>query len=89
MNEIRCPVCGTSMSLSPARSRRSKKPKTFLMLKCTEDGRHFRGFINDETFVSEVMQQAGLAVSEALDRSAGTGSEGGWGARSSHKKGTE
>ena len=68
MNKIGCPVCGTSMSLSPARSRRSKKPKTFLMLKCTKDGRHFRGFINDENFVSGVMEQVGLAVREALDR---------------------
>ncbi len=67
MNEIGCPVCGTPLSVSTARSRRSKKPKPFLMLKCIRDGRHFRGFINDANFVSSVMEQAGLAVGQAVE----------------------
>ena len=59
MNSIGCPVCRTPMELSPAKSRKAKKPKTFLMLVCPEDGRHFRGFINDKSFVSQVVDAAG------------------------------
>ena len=58
MTEIGCPVCGASLRLSTARSRKAKKPKTFLMLTCPVDGRHFRGFINDRDFVSSMMDNA-------------------------------
>ncbi len=58
MTEIGCPVCGAAMRLSTARSRRAKNPKTFLMLTCPVDGRHFRGFINDRDFVSRMMDNA-------------------------------
>ena len=58
MNEVACPVCRTSLWVAPAKSRKSKNPKQFLMLVCPSDGRHFRGFINDREFVREVMQKA-------------------------------
>ena len=62
MNNIPCPVCSTSLQLSPARSRKSKKPKTFLMLCCPADGRHFRGFIQDVEFVGKIIDAAGIST---------------------------
>ena len=44
-----CPVCQQPMALRIARGRKSGK--TFLMLLCAQDARHFRGFINDRTYV--------------------------------------
>jgi hypothetical protein len=58
LNEVKCPVCEIALILTPARSRKSKNPKQFLMLVCPNDGRHFRGFINDREFVGEVIQKA-------------------------------
>ena len=52
MNKIGCPVCGTAIKISRARSRKSKRPKTFLMLVCPVSGKHFRAFINDPDFIS-------------------------------------
>ena len=63
MNQIPCPVCSTSLKLSPARSRKAKKPKIFLMLVCPKDGRHFRGFIQDIEFVGRVVDAAGISAS--------------------------
>ena len=50
---IPCIICGTSLTLRTARGRKSGKP--FLMLLCPQDGRHFRGFINDQVYVKEVL----------------------------------
>ena len=50
-----CPVCRQPMALRIARGRKSGK--TFLMLICPRDGRHFRGFINDKEFVAGVMSR--------------------------------
>ena len=58
MNELKCPVCATALLLAPAKSRKSRNPKQFLMLVCPSDGRHFRGFINDVEFVRQVMRRA-------------------------------
>ena len=58
MNNIGCPVFGAGLRLSSARSRKAKNPKTFLMLVCPNDGKHFRGFINDKDFVSHVLESA-------------------------------
>ena len=58
MNEISCPVCGIGLRLSLARSRKAKKPKTFLMLLCPVDGKHFRAFIKDSDFVSRALEGA-------------------------------
>ena len=48
-----CPVCGLRLSLSIAKGRKSGKHS--IMLKCARDGRHFRGFIADRSYVDEVM----------------------------------
>ena len=60
MTQIGCPVCAAALTVSPAKSRKSKEPKLFLMMVCPADGRHFRGFINDRSFVSKVVEEAGL-----------------------------
>ena len=43
------------MALRIARGRKSGK--TFLMLVCARGGRHFRGFINDRTYVDDVLSR--------------------------------
>jgi predicted RNA-binding Zn-ribbon protein involved in translation (DUF1610 family) len=52
---IPCPVCGDPLSLQIASGRKSGK--TFLMLKCLRDGRHFRGFITHRPFVESLIQK--------------------------------
>ena len=52
---IRCLVCGEALLVRLARGRKSGKP--FLMLICRADGRHFRGFINDRTYVRQVLER--------------------------------
>ena len=52
---IPCLICQQPLSLRLARGRKSGKP--FLMLLCSKDGRHFRGFINDQTYVAGVLQR--------------------------------
>jgi hypothetical protein len=50
---IPCIVCGGGLTLRTARGRKSGKP--FLMLVCPQNGRHFRGFINDQGYVKQVL----------------------------------
>lgn len=50
-----CPICGNTLSLRVATGRKSGKP--FIMLMCSTDGRHFRGFICDREYVRQVMEQ--------------------------------
>ena len=50
---LQCPVCGSAIDIRLAKGRTSGKP--FLMLVCPTDGRHFRGFINDRGYVSNVV----------------------------------
>lgn len=52
-NGIPCLVCGRQLTLRLAKGRKSQK--TFLMLVCSLDGRHFRGFVNDRKFVDQVL----------------------------------
>ena len=73
---IGCPVCATPLKLSPAKSRKAKKPKLFLMLACPMDGRHFRGFINDKEFVQRFVGAANSAVSGGATAPTGTGTSG-------------
>ena len=54
MNTIDCPVCSNPLSVTVAKGRKSNKP--FIMLKCKQDGRHFRGFITDQDFVRRILQ---------------------------------
>ena len=55
MKEINCPICSNPLSVKIARGRKSNKP--FIMLKCDKDGRHFRGFITDQTYVKKVLNE--------------------------------
>lgn len=50
-----CPVCRQPLALRLAHGRKSGK--TFLMLLCAQDARHFRGFINDRDFVDGVLSR--------------------------------
>jgi len=53
MKNIGCPVCETPLTIRTARGRKSNKP--FIMLVCPVDGRHFRGFITDQTFIKQIL----------------------------------
>ena len=81
MNSINCPVCGEPLAVSPAKSRKAKKPKTFLFLKCPLDGRHFRAFINDQEFVTETLERAAMIQEEEADMEEATGTGKGGGRR--------
>ena len=70
---VECPICGDSLKISPASSRRSKKKKVFLMLVCNTDGRHFRGFISDQTFVKEVVERSGVSPTSMGTEGTGRG----------------
>ena len=50
---ISCLICQQPLTLRLAKGRKSGKP--FLMLICPQDGRHFRGFINDQVYVRQVL----------------------------------
>ena len=50
---IPCLICGDPLTVRLARGRKSGKP--FIMLICGSDGRHFRGFITDQSYVSELL----------------------------------
>lgn len=50
-----CPICHLPLSVQLARGRKSGK--AFVMLICALDGRHFRGFISDRTFVKGVLER--------------------------------
>ena len=52
-NATPCLICQEPLSLRLARGRKSGK--LFLMLICPQDGRHFRGFINDQQYVASVL----------------------------------
>ena len=67
MKGIGCPVCIEPLKLSRAQSRKSKRPKLFLMLVCPNDGRHFRGFINDQGFISHLVGNAGILTDNKLE----------------------
>ena len=56
---ILCPLCRQPLVFSMARGRKTGKPS--VALKCPQDGRHFRGFINDQEFVARVMGAADQA----------------------------
>ena len=53
MKSISCLVCKGELTVSAAQGRKSNKP--FVMLKCSQDGRHFRAFITDQEYVKKVM----------------------------------
>ena len=51
---IPCLVCREPLTVRLARGRKSGKP--FVMLICSKDGRHFRAFINDQEYVSRILE---------------------------------
>ena len=53
LTHIPCLVCGQQLTIRLAKGRKSQK--IFLMLLCSQDGRHFRGFINDREYVNKVL----------------------------------
>ena len=61
---IPCLICQGPLTVRTARGRKSGKP--FIMLICGRDGRHFRGFITDQTYVGEILArlEGRLAVGE-------------------------
>ena len=62
---IPCLICGDPLTVRMARGRKSGKP--FVMLICGRDGRHFRGFITDQTYVGELLTrlEGHLAMSDS------------------------
>ena len=50
---IQCPVCGVTLKITTSRSKRGK---VALVLACPEDGRHIRAFLNDPTYVRQVLE---------------------------------
>jgi hypothetical protein len=50
-----CPICGETLNLSLARGRKSGK--SFIMIRCLIDGRHFRGFITHRPFVESMLNK--------------------------------
>ena len=72
---IRCPICGEGLKFSLATSRKAKRKKAFIMLVCPKDGRHFRGFISDQQFVSQLVDSNPQDWTQAsTGRGTGTGS---------------
>ena len=56
---VPCPVCSASLDVRLAHGKKSGKP--FIMLVCPVDGRHFRAFIYDRSYMDRVMAQAQVA----------------------------
>ena len=56
MTQISCVVCKGPVEVRSAQGRKSGTP--FVMMKCTQDGRHFRAFIPDKDFVEKVIMAA-------------------------------
>ena len=56
MKTIACPICKTPLQVHLAHSRKAKRKKVFIMWVCPIDGRHARLFINDQTYVRQVLE---------------------------------
>ena len=54
---IPCLICKEPLTVKLTRGRKSGKPA--VMLKCGVDGRHFRAFIGDKAYVSQVVERLG------------------------------
>ena len=55
MTDLPRPVCHGPLSVRLARGRKSGKPS--VMLICSKDGRHLRGFIADQRYVARVLDR--------------------------------
>ncbi len=58
MKEINCMICSNPLLVKIAKGRKSNK--LFIMLVCGKDGRHFRGFITDQSYVKRVLAEQPL-----------------------------
>lgn len=52
---LQCPVCKGELCIRLARGRKSGKPS--VMLICPINGRHFRGFITDQSYVTGILSR--------------------------------
>ena len=52
LREMPCPICGEMLQVKVTRSR---KDHVALMLVCPTTGKHFRGFINDQDYIEDVI----------------------------------
>ena len=50
-----CLICGVPLSIRPATGRKSGK--SFIFMVCPKDGRHFRAFIADQSYVQRVVER--------------------------------
>ena len=50
-----CIICSQPLTVRLAKGRKSQKP--FVMLICSQDGRHFRAFVNYQPYVAEVLKR--------------------------------
>ena len=50
---VPCLICWETLSIRIARGRKSGKPS--VMLVCPRDGRRFRAFVTDKTYVGQVL----------------------------------
>lgn len=55
MKEISCPICSAKLMIRTAKGRKSNKP--FIMMVCPVDGRHFRGFITDQSYIKRILSE--------------------------------
>jgi hypothetical protein len=72
--DLPCPVCRGSLTMRLAHGRKSGKP--FLMVICPQDGRHFRGFINDQVFMRGVLDRLEALGQNESSEEHGTATEG-------------
>lgn len=61
---ITCPICHDIATVSVARSA---KGRVSIVLRCPQDGRHFRAFINDRVFVQRLLEKLGMQSDSCHD----------------------
>ena len=63
-----CPVCGVRLQSTVCSGQKGRK---CVMLFCPNDGRHFRGFINEPNLV-RIFGEESVSFEEAVARCRGT-----------------
>jgi hypothetical protein len=58
---VNCPICGEELRLDICNRKNNKKG---VMLTCSNDGRHYRAFINEPSVVAGV--NSNLSLEEAI-----------------------
>jgi hypothetical protein len=54
-SNLTCFICSPPLSVRMTESKHSHKQ--FIMLKCPKDGRHFRAFVADQGYISQVLKE--------------------------------